>query len=82
MELTSKEPWTVRQTWPCGYSKDILVDEDKSMKRIAKVMLVKFTTGERGYWTKGGGGVTDECPSCRRKAKKAKKEADANAGRG
>jgi hypothetical protein len=72
--LVSKDPWTVRYTWPCGYEKDVLVDEDKTLKKIAKVLLERFTTGERGYWTKGGGGIADECPRCRRKAKKAELE--------
>lgn len=72
--LTSKEPWTLRFTWPCGYAKDVLVDQDKNLKRIAKGLLERWTTGERGYWTKGGGGVADECPRCRRAANQIKKE--------
>ncbi len=61
----------VRLTYPCGYSRLITVAEDKQWQRIAGPLLVRFVSN---YWSKAGGGTSDECPRCRRAALKKERE--------
>jgi hypothetical protein len=70
-ELVSREPFQLRFTYPCGYTKVVDVAADKSLRKVAAPLLVRWTS-PHGYWTKEGGGVHEECPRCRRAALSAR----------
>ena len=71
-ELVSESPIRIKFCYPCGYSTVVEAEKDKNMKRIAPVLLRRFASG---YWSKTGGGCTDECPRCRRVKLKERREA-------